>query len=126
VERSDIEPIVINVIERTRDVLLALWQRLSPCEQAVVELISRKPVLLDPASVFECRLGELLYLADERFGESTTACDGLGEGVADLAERELVEWKDRDEGLFRFRLGILPLWRCYGRIMSMRSRGWVQ
>jgi hypothetical protein len=124
VQRSDIEWIVLNVIERIQEnVLLTFWERLSPNERSVVHLISRKPVIFDPVTRFECRMEALLDLADKYISESTTNHDHLKQGVEALAERELIEWKNGSKALFRFRLGILPLWVRSYSIDSMGYKG---
>lgn len=119
IERHDIEPIVTSVIERTGAALTALWVRLSHGERDVVELVSKKTVLFDPVEVFECYLKELFRLADNDSNTSTMDYTSLRESISYLEERGLIEWKSKE--LFRFRLGILPFWRRYDRVTSIRS-----
>ncbi len=121
VERRDIECIVKNVIERIQDdVLSALWQRLSPSERYVVDLVSKKPVIFNPLDNFECNLKGLFVLADTYLAKPTP---DLRKGIENLAKRELVEWKNKDEELFRFKLGILPLWLKNDFLESMKLKG---
>lgn len=107
VETSDIELLVKKVIGRTKSLLWHLLQRLSDKEQSVIKLISQKP--FDPVNGSECCLDELFELAKQEPDFSTDEND-LKEGIRKLEAREWIEWKNENEGLFRFKLGILLLW----------------
>lgn len=109
IEKDDVEPILATLMDRICDFLWALRQRLSPEELTVVWLISQEmPGLPDK---LEYSLDELVELADQQLPESTVDRSDLIEtGIVDLQKREWVEWKDWDNRLFRFKLGIFPLW----------------
>jgi hypothetical protein len=106
-EGSDIEPIVNNVIERTDHFLWALWQRLSTEEREVAWLISQTVLSL---SDLEYTLYELVALAKKHFTRSVVDHDSLSRGIAQLANREWIEWKNSGRVLFHFKLGIFLLW----------------
>ncbi len=108
VEESDIELLVINVIDRTRELLWQMLQRLSDRERFVIKLVNQKP--FDPVNGSECYLKELFELA-KQYPDSAMDDNSLREGVFDLAGREWIEWKKNE--LFRFKLGILLLWLRY-------------
>ncbi len=107
-EKTDIEPILTHIIERANDFLWAMSQRLSEDEFNVVWLISRNAfgLMLE----LEYSLHDLVELADQHFTSSKIDSDNLRSGVVKLETREWLEWKNRDEELFRFKLGIFPLW----------------
>ncbi len=107
-EESDIELLVNNVIERTKELLWQMLQRLSDRERFVIKLVSQKT--FDPVNGPECYLKELFELA-KRYPDSAMDNDSLRKGVFDLADREWIEWKKNE--LFRFKLGILLLWLRY-------------
>ncbi len=106
VETSDIELLVKKVIDRTKNLLWHLLQRLSDRERSVIKLVSQKP--FDPVNSSECCLDELFELAKQEPDFSTE--NDLREGIRKLEAREWIEWKNKNEGLFRFKLGILLLW----------------
>ncbi len=110
--KSDIEPIEETVIERASDSLWALCHDLSPDERFVVWLISRE--VSSPIKRLVYSLGELVSLADQHLRQSTV---DLVKGIEHLQHREWVEWESREKGIFRFKLGIFPLWvqrHCIG------------
>jgi hypothetical protein len=113
IKGDDIAPIVDNVVKRADGALMALWQRLLSNERDVVNLASQKPFIPfihRPMEFLECYLRDLFKLAGS-FGDPTIDYGSLREGVVGLEERELIKWKDRNEELFYFKLGILPVWR---------------
>jgi len=107
-ETADIEPILAHIIELTNDFLWAMLQRLSDDELNVAWLISRKAS--SPMLQLEYSLNDLVELAGLHFSSSTIDPDNLRRGIANLEMREWIEYKNRSEELFRFKLGIFPLW----------------
>ncbi len=120
-QKKDIEPISTKVIERAEDVLWALLQRLSFNEKAILRLTSQKTSNL--INEFEYSLHELVDLADQYFVKSKIDYERLSKGAALLAEREWLEWTNRASGLFRFKLGIFPLWLHRNHISLDEERG---
>jgi len=110
VEKSDIEAILTSVVDRASYFLWWMCQRLNDTELHVVWLVSQK-ILISPIDALEYSVRELVGLANQHFADSTIDYSILIEkGVTDLESREWIEWKDRDDGLFRFKLGIFPVW----------------
>ncbi len=108
-KESDLAIIIEKVIEESHDVSQALWMYLFPEERSVVQLISQH--LSDITYKSEYSLQELVEIAKQHnFTGSEFDYHSLYKGVVLLEEREWLEWKNRDEKLFRFKLGILPLW----------------
>ena len=109
VGKGDIEAIVIDFMEHVADSLWALLQRLSREEFTVVWLLGKKVLAL--SSRQDYYLKELVELANEQLpGAAADRRDLIERGIVELQAREWVEWKDRESGLFRFKLGVLPLW----------------
>ena len=73
----------------------------------VVEIISQR---VDNPGKLECSLDELLNIAARHFPQAVIDRGNLAKGLADLRKREWIDWKNKDEKSFRFKLGILPLW----------------
>lgn len=111
IERGDLIPIIERVLKRTQLLLPALKKPLSEDELSIVFLISRR--LPSMISELDYSLDELIWTAEQDFTDLTIRPNDLRKGLIRLAEREWIEWKDRDKGLFRFKLGILPLWFSY-------------
>ncbi len=101
--KNDLEPILTQVIEQAENVLWALRLRLSDDEWDLVRLISQKASNL--TDKLEYSLHELVELTNHSIDQ-----EKLDRGAVNLAKREWIEWKKQDEGLFRLKLGIFPLW----------------
>ena len=115
IKESDIEPILATTIESASYHLLLMTRRLSEEEVRVVWLISQE--LTDPRDGLEYSLSRLVGLANEHFVNSSVDHSTLIErGVARLESREWIEWTDRPKRLFRFKLGIVPLWISRNRL----------
>jgi hypothetical protein len=107
-EKSDIEPVLTKVVEQTDDILWLLLLRLSHDERIIVWLISQ--VMPDFLDRLVYSLHKLLNLAGEIYSGPSVNYKSLSRGVSHLETRQWVQWENRREGLFRFRLGIVPFW----------------
>lgn len=113
IRTSDIEPIVAGVIERVEDALWALSIRLSEHERYVVKLVSCDTQSCDLDNLvdgLEYRLEDLLDQGNHSFISIPADYHLLKRGADFLEDREWLEWKNLDEELFRFKLGIVPVW----------------
>ncbi len=109
INESDFKEILNIVIDKIGDQLSVLLWKLSDHECYVIWLISRKISLHE--KTFEYSIEQLRDWANEHH---TAQKFDLKEGIADLMRREWSEWKNEDKKLFRFKLGIFPVWirRC--------------
>jgi len=110
-DTGDVEPILTAVIDQTDDILWALWQRLSLDERHIVWLISQ--TMSDPVDGLRRSVYRLPDLAGGTSLSTSVDDESLRRGVTHLAGRQWTEWKNSMEGLFRFRLGIVPFWVRY-------------
>ncbi len=116
---GDVERIFATVMDRMSDVLWALYKRLSQEEVTLICLICKK--MSDPTDISEYSLNELVGLAEQCSDSDINYTDLLEKGIARLEDREWVEWKDWNEKLFRFKLGIFPLWIQRRRVISFEE-----
>jgi hypothetical protein len=105
-EKSDFESVLDEVLDDADDILWALLQRLSPDEYAVVWLVSQSASGL--TDELEYSLYELLEF-QIRTGPKVDY-KSLKRGVTDLKKRQWTQWRNPRQGLFSFKLGIIPLW----------------
>jgi len=103
--KNDIGPVLLKVIDLTDPMLRELLRRLTTNERAVVWLISQSG-LVDGLLYSLHGLAELAH----RLPTTPRVDYDLRIGVDYLEEREWIEWESQEEGSFRFKLGIVPLW----------------
>jgi hypothetical protein len=106
-EKIDIEMIIKNVIEQAGYILQMLEGRLSDNEREVVKLISQKEFDINQPLY---SLHELVRFAGQQNPNLKDDYDRLVKGVHLLEDREWLEWQNEAQGLFRFKLGIFPMW----------------
>ena len=104
---GDIDSILGKFVDLTNPILRQLLQRLTSDERAVVWLISQ--TVSDLADNWDYSLHTLAESSGHLPSMPGLDYD-LRRGIDRLAEREWVEWKNQEKGLFHFRLGIFPLW----------------
>jgi hypothetical protein len=121
---SDINPIAVNVIERIDEILWALLKRLSEEERRVVELVSHNGC--DLTGNLEYDLKGLYNLAEQQAVKPSSDhnwLNRLNKGILDLKDREWIEKENGNDGMLRFKLGIIPWWHHYRRV-DLENKGW--
>jgi hypothetical protein len=107
--RGDFGALLTIVLERINEFLWALGRRLSKPEIFAIQLITQKiSGSIDKPP--EISVHELVTLAEHKYPNFKSSDNFILKGVVDLAKREWLEWKDWEEKLFRFKLGIFILW----------------
>ncbi|MFZ5918127.1 MAG: ATP-binding protein [Chloroflexota bacterium] len=102
------EDFISEFLQEVHYFLCDLTHRMSSHELTVVWLTGQR--ILAAHLELEYSLQDLKGMADQYESTRNVTEDVLLRGVCDLAERELIEWKNWNAGLFRFRLAALPLW----------------
>ncbi len=118
VGNSDVKLIEKGILERTDNFIWALVQRLHREERGVVTLFSQKPCDLNDLG---CRLRQLFEQADQHL-QSKLNYKSLEDGTDYLKTREWIDWINRDERFFNFRLGIVRLWLSH----NILSSEWIE
>lgn len=105
---KDFETILTMLIERTSEVLWALRWRLTNEERIVLQLIC--PNFTFEVWQSEFSINELWNLRKKQTSDTSFDLETLRKGVIGLESREWIDWVDREEELFRFKLIIFPVW----------------
>ncbi len=113
ITEMDFNDILVKALKNIHYYMLWLVEsRLRKNEYYVVWLISRDSLVFDEKDdIFEYSLNRLSELANEHLEkEQQVTLADLKEGVNHLEMREWITRKNEQDNLFRFKLGILPVW----------------
>jgi len=95
-----------------------LANRISREERVVSWLVSHEA--FNQTKPLEYTINEVVQMAEQHDLPSSFGRGKLTRGIDNLESREWVEWRNKKQELFRYKLGILPLW-LKGKYISIQE-----